>query len=70
MLRHSVIILHGEKTEVFRDVKTFVRTKGLAYQTWIQKEYPTHYNGFVLEKIKGAEIFDSIEINGEIIKIQ
>ena len=37
MLRHSVIILYGEKTEVYRDVKTFVRAKGLAYQTWIQK---------------------------------
>lgn len=70
MLRHSVIVLYGEQTEAFRDMRHFVKAKGVNYSTWIQKKLPTLYKGASLEKIKGIEIFESVNIMGENIKLQ
>ena len=70
MLRHSVIVLYGEQIEAFRDMRHFVKAKGLNYSTWIKKRFPALYKGASLEKIKGVEIFESVRIMGENIKLQ
>lgn len=65
----TVLILYGQQTEAFKDLKRFCEIKGVNYNTAKQKKFPFLVNGVMLRKEKKGESFEYIERNGELIRI-
>ena len=65
----TVLILYGQQTEAFKDLKRFCEIKGVNYNTAKQKKLPFLVNGAMLCKEKKGESFEYIYRNDELIEI-
>lgn len=65
----TVLILEGEPTRAYEDLKRFCDLTGAVYNSLKQKKFPFLVNGVMLRKEKKGESFEYIERNGELIRI-
>lgn len=65
----TVLILEGEPTKAYEDLKRFCDLTGAVYNSLKQKKFPFLVNGAMLCKEKKGESFEYIYRNDELIEI-
>lgn len=68
--RKTVIIYHTNPKQAFKNLYQFCKINNLRYSTWIQRKMPVLYKDEKVEKIKVDKFYDSVEIDGQLIKVQ
>ena len=65
----TILVLYGEQTECFTDLKKFCEIKELCYNTLKAKKFPFFVGGYKLTKEPKGQSFEYVYINDDLIEI-